>query len=50
MKTGEGEMRGRKMAGVITEFHINRNDFGVGKPGGIGDDVRLIVSLEGVKS
>jgi polyisoprenoid-binding protein YceI len=49
-RTGMKEMRGKMRVGLMTEFHVNRNDFGMsGMPGGIGDEVRLIVALEGVK-
>jgi len=46
--TGEGEGRGGvKIAGIESVFEFKRSDFSLGKPGGLGDDVRMIVSLEG---
>ena len=49
-KTGEGKnpMNGTKVAGLETQFDINRSEFGIkGMPGGVGEKVHLIVSLEG---
>ncbi len=41
-------MRGGKIAGILSEFTIKRSDFGMKNPvGPIGDDVRIIVSIEG---
>ena len=45
--TGKG-MKGEKLAGFETTFSIKRSDFGMtNMTGVIGDDVRLIVSIEG---
>jgi polyisoprenoid-binding protein YceI len=45
---GTGEMRGVKKAGIEAKFEIKRSDFGMSKMvGPIGDEVSLIVSLEG---
>jgi polyisoprenoid-binding protein YceI len=50
-KVGEGKgMKGEALAGYETEFTINRLDYGVSyMPGAIGNDVKVIVSLEGAK-
>jgi len=46
--TGEGKGRGGiTIAGFESTFTISRADFSLGKPGGVGDDVRLTVSCEG---
>jgi len=46
--TGEGKGRGGStVAGMETVFEFKRSDFSLGKPGGLGDDVRMTVSLEG---
>lgn len=48
--TGQGQGRGGvTVAGFESTFTISRAEFGVGKPGGLGDDVRITVSLEGVR-
>ena len=48
--TGKG-MKGEALAGVESEFVIKRSDFGVkAMTGMLGEDVRVTVSLEGVKS
>ncbi|WZO99918.1 YceI family protein [Isosphaeraceae bacterium EP7] len=45
--TGKG-MKGEKLAGFETTFSIKRSEFGMtNMTGAIGDDVRLIVSIEG---
>lgn len=52
-KTGEGaappQMGGGQVQGFEAELTINRSDFGVGKvpPGVLGEDVKLVISLEG---
>lgn len=48
-KVGEGPgMRGATIAGFETTFTISRKEFGVNyMPEGLGDDVRITVSLEG---
>lgn len=51
-KVGEGKnpMSGGVLVGYETEFTINRLDYGVSyMPGGVGNDVKIIVSLEGGK-
>jgi polyisoprenoid-binding protein YceI len=50
-KTGEGQGRGGStVAGMYAEFTVKRSDFGVSySVGPIGDEVTLIVSLEGTK-
>lgn len=46
--TGEGEGRGgSKIAGMESVFEFKRSDFSLGKPGGLGNEVRMTVSLEG---
>lgn len=51
--TGQGAgMRGEQVAGLWTEFTINRNDFGVSYMSGskaLGDQVTIMISLEGGK-
>jgi polyisoprenoid-binding protein YceI len=48
--TGTGEMRGKVVAGIEAVFEIKRTDFDMNKMVGmVGDDVRLVVSLEGTK-
>jgi polyisoprenoid-binding protein YceI len=41
--------RAGTVAGFHAEFPIKRSDFGVGKPEGLGDEVRLTLSLEAKK-
>jgi polyisoprenoid-binding protein YceI len=50
-KTGEGKgMKDEFRAGGETQFTIKRGDFGMTyMQGAVGDDVTLIVSLEGIK-
>jgi polyisoprenoid-binding protein YceI len=50
-KIGEGKgMQGEYRAGGETRFTINRNDYGITfMPGGIGEEIGVILSLEGVK-
>lgn len=50
-KTGEGKgPRGEERCGFETEFTIKRSDFGMtAMMNGLGDEVRLIISVEGVK-
>ena len=44
------DRRGRNLAGFETSFTIKRSDFGMDyMVGGLGDDIRIIVSLEGVR-
>lgn len=44
------DARGRHRAGYKTSFTIKRSDFGMDYMiGGLGDDIRLIVSLEGLR-
>ncbi|MFH0982477.1 MAG: YceI family protein [Planctomycetota bacterium] len=43
-------MRGESRAGFETTFTIQRSAFGMTTmPGGLGDEVRITVSVEGVK-
>ncbi|HMO27264.1 MAG TPA: YceI family protein [Tepidisphaeraceae bacterium] len=51
-KLGEGaDPRGTQRAGVEAEFTINRLEYGVDyMPGALGNDVRIIVALEGTKA
>jgi polyisoprenoid-binding protein YceI len=42
-------MKGQFLAGCEATFLIKRSDYGVGKPPGLGDEVKIIVSLEGVR-
>lgn len=45
---GVGEMQGTKKGGFEATFKFKRSDFGMSNHlGGIGDDVKVIVSLEG---
>lgn len=46
---GTGEMRGQKKGGFEARFTFKRSDFGMTKylEGALGDDVRVIVALEG---
>jgi len=46
--TGSGR-RGQVRGGILASFTVNRSDFKLGGPGGLGDDVTLRVSLQGVK-
>jgi len=49
---GEGEFQGKR-SGWETTFEIKRSDFGMTygvEQGALGDDVRVIVSLEGVQA
>ncbi len=47
--TGEGEFHGKRI-GFEATFTIRRSDFGVNyMPEGLGDEVKVIVSLEGVQ-
>ena len=47
--TGKG-MQGEERGGLETVFTIKRSDFGVsGLPQALGDEVKLMISLEGVK-
>ena len=50
-KVGEGkDPFGGYRAGYETKFNIKRSDFGMDyMPGGLGDEIEIIVSLEGVK-
>ena len=41
--------RAGTVAGFHAEFSIKRSDFAVGKPEGLGDDVRLTLSIEAKK-
>ena len=44
---GTGEMRGTKIAGFETKFDFKRSEYGCkGLLDGIGDDVRVLISLE----
>jgi polyisoprenoid-binding protein YceI len=49
--TGVGQgMRGETRTGFETTFTIQRSDFDMkAMPGGVGEDVRIIVGLEGIK-
>jgi polyisoprenoid-binding protein YceI len=49
--TGEAETRFGYRVGFETTFDIKRSEYGVaGVPGGVGEDVRIIVAIEAVKS
>jgi len=49
--TGEGETMYGYRAGFETSFDIKRSEFGVsGVPGGVGEDIHVIVAIEAVKS
>jgi polyisoprenoid-binding protein YceI len=50
-KVGEGKgMQGETRIGGATEFTIKRSDYGITfMPDGLGDEVGIILSLEGVK-
>jgi polyisoprenoid-binding protein YceI len=50
-KIGEGKgMQGAQLVGFEGEFTINRLEYGVNyMPGALGNDVRVIVALEGAK-
>lgn len=49
--TGSGERRGKMCLGFLCEFTFDRTDFGYGwNPAGLGEEVRMIVSMEGVKT
>ncbi len=51
-KIGEGETRSGYRAGFEGEITIKRGDFGMNfmqGPGGLGDEVRLIIAFEGVR-
>lgn len=48
MATGKGR-GGEERGGLETVFVVKRSDFKLGGPGGIGDEVKVIVSLQGVK-
>jgi polyisoprenoid-binding protein YceI len=44
------DSRGRHLAGFETSFTIKRSDFGMDyMVGGLGDDIRIMVGLEGVR-
>ena len=46
---GQGMGMGKMRAGILAEFTISRSAFGISwRPEAPGDDVRMIVSLEGV--
>jgi len=48
-KTGEGQMKGKPVAGWETEFTVKRSDFGIKyglAEGGLGDDVKVMLGLE----
>lgn len=44
---GEAQTRRGDKAGFHCELVISRSEFGVGGPGGLGDEVTVIVSIEG---
>jgi polyisoprenoid-binding protein YceI len=50
-KTGEGKgMRGEPRIGWETSFSINRNDFDItNMPGGVSDEIKLMIGLEAIK-
>jgi polyisoprenoid-binding protein YceI len=50
-KTGEGKgMGSEQRIGYETIFSINRNDYGItNMPGGIGDEIKLMVGIEAIK-
>lgn len=48
--TGTGKFQGKPVAGFEAIFHINRSDFGITTYlGPLGDDVEIIVAVEGKK-
>lgn len=49
--TGTGEFpAGTVRSGVLSEFTVKMSEFGIkGMPGAVGDEIKLIVSLEGTK-
>jgi polyisoprenoid-binding protein YceI len=49
--TGAGKgMKGEERVGTETTFNLKRSDFGMNfMPGGIGDDVQVVMNLEGIK-
>ena len=49
--TGTGEFpAGTSRAGVMAEFDVKMSEYGIkGMPGAVGDDVKMIVALEGTK-
>ncbi len=51
VSVGSGkDMRGNAIAGIDTHFTIKQSDFGIAeKPGAIGDEVTVFVSIEGTK-
>lgn len=49
-KIGEGERRGNFLAGFEGELTINRLEYGVNyAPDGLGQDVKLIIAVEGIR-
>lgn len=50
-KAADPMKQGTERFGVETELKINRQDYGVkGLPGAVGDEVRLIIALEGTSA
>jgi polyisoprenoid-binding protein YceI len=48
--TSEGKGRGGEVrAGFMSTFELRRSDFKVGGPGGLSDEVMVIVSLQGAQ-
>lgn len=48
-RTGEGQMKGKTVAGWETEFTVKRSEFGMKygvAEGGLGDEVKVIMNLE----
>jgi polyisoprenoid-binding protein YceI len=49
-KIGEAKTMAGERAGFGTEFTVKRSDYGMNfMPGAVGDDVELLINLEGVK-
>jgi polyisoprenoid-binding protein YceI len=49
-KTGEGEVFKSQRIGYESTFEIKRGDFGMtALPGGVGEDVKIIIAVEGIK-
>lgn len=48
--TGTGMFRGKPVAGFEAIFYIKRSDYGITTYlGPLGDDVKILVAVEGVK-
>ena len=47
--TGKGDMRGQQRAGVEATIELKMSDFGMKQNPGLGDEVRIIAGVAGVK-